>query len=101
MIIYNTASRDRSKQSMCKSINMTTGLEMIEAILTKNNLDIEVLAQETVRTVSLKSIKRMVSTMVTSQKSSVPRTQTNILVFLLSLNMRKSLTLLDHPILLI
>lgn len=36
---------------------MKTGLEMIEAILTTNNLDIEVLAQETVRTVALKSIK--------------------------------------------
>lgn len=80
---------------------MRTGLEIIEAILTTNNLDIEVLAQETVRTVALKSIKRMVSTMVTSQKSSVPRTQTNILVFLLSLSMRKSLTSLSHPIILI
>lgn len=70
---------------------MRTGLEMIEVILTINNLDIEVLAQETVRIVALKSINRMVSTMVPSQKSSVPRTQTNILVFLLSLSMRKLL----------
>lgn len=80
---------------------MRTRLEMIEAILTINNLDIEVLAQETVRTVALKSIKRMVSTIVTSQKLSVPRTQTNILVFLLSLSMKKSLTSLAHPIILI
>lgn len=61
---------------------MRTGLEMIEAMLTTNNLDIEVVAQETVRTVALKSIKRMVSTMVTSQKSSIPRTQPNILVYI-------------------
>lgn len=80
---------------------MKTGLEMIDALLTTNNLDIEVLAQETVRTVALKSIKRMVSTMVTSQKSSVPLSQTNILVFLLSLSMRKSLSSLAHPIILI
>lgn len=101
MIIYNTDSRDRSKQSICKSINMRTGLEMIEVILTINNLDIDVLVQETVCTVALKSINRMISTMVTSQKSSVPNTQTNILVFLLPLSMRKSLTSLAHPIILI